>query len=544
MYAPFFGLRQEPFSIAPDPRFLFMSGMHREALAHLLYGLGAGGGFVLLTGEIGAGKTTVCRCFLEQVPPQHHVAYIFNPRVTVTELLQTICEEFHVTVAPGATGGTKPWIDALNHFMLQAHAAGHNCVLIIDEAQNLAADVLEQLRLLTNLETAERKLLQIILIGQPELRDLLASPALEQLAQRIVARYHLGALTAAETADYVRHRLAVAGQGGALPFDAGTLQLVHRLTGGVPRRINLLCDRALLGAYSREATRVDRRTVQQAAGEVFGGHRRPAVRRGLSRGAWVALAGIAALAIAGLVLVARQDEARPAASATPPAASVPARAASSAASAASASNAGPASLDLASVLQPDEAKAWRALARRWGSDLPDDAGDPCTAVRATGLACHRGTADLATLRQLDRPVLLLLAPEGGAAGRPAVLLALTDREATLSTATGPQPVPLDVLTRAWSGEFATLWRPPPDYRDPVIDRAASPAGEWLLMQLTRLQGDAPALNALRGDEALRQRVFAFQARHGLRLDGLAGPLTLMHVNHAAGVDEPRLSAPR
>src|SRR3990167_4128970 len=218
MYAPFFGLTQPPFSIAPDPRYLFMSERHREALAHLLYGVGGGGGFVLLTGEIGAGKSTVCRAFLEQVPRRCNVAYIFNPKLTVEELLRSVCEEFGVPWAhPGGGDPTvKDLIDPLNEYLLRTHAVGQNNVLIIDEAQNLSAEVLEQLRLLTNLETSERKLLQIILIGQPELRDMLARPELEQLAQRVIARFHLDALSEAETAHYIHHRLTVAGrpQGG------------------------------------------------------------------------------------------------------------------------------------------------------------------------------------------------------------------------------------------------------------------------------------------------------------------------------------------
>ncbi|HEX3139405.1 MAG TPA: AAA family ATPase, partial [Rhizobacter sp.] len=196
MYAKFFGLRQEPFSIAPDPRYLFMSERHREALAHLLYGLRGGGGFVLLTGEIGAGKTTVCRCFLEQIPKRCNFAYIFNPKLTVIELLKTVCEEFGIVVDPAHPHGetVKEYLDPINEFLLKTHAVGQNNVLIIDEAQNLSSEVLEQLRLLTNLETNERKLLQIILIGQPELRDSLARPELEQLAQRVIARYHLQSL--------------------------------------------------------------------------------------------------------------------------------------------------------------------------------------------------------------------------------------------------------------------------------------------------------------------------------------------------------------
>ncbi|MEO7007660.1 MAG: AAA family ATPase, partial [Caldimonas sp.] len=272
MYAQFFGLKQEPFSIAPDPRYLFMSKRHREALAHLLYGLNGGGGFVLLSGEIGAGKTTVCRCFLEQIPKNCNVAYIFNPKLTVNELLKSICDEFGIAVAPQGAGSAtvKDYLDPLNAFLLKTHAVGQNNVLIIDEAQMLSADVLEQLRLLTNLETNERKLLQIVLIGQPELRTMLAQPELEQLAQRVIARFHLKALSDAETTLYIRHRLAVGGMTRGMPFERHAIERIHVLSRGIPRRINLLCDRALLGAYARGTHRVTREIVDRAATEVFG----------------------------------------------------------------------------------------------------------------------------------------------------------------------------------------------------------------------------------------------------------------------------------
>jgi general secretion pathway protein A len=273
MYNKFFGLKQEPFSIAPDPHYLFMSERHREALAHLLYGVRSGGGFVLLTGEIGAGKTTVCRCFLEKVPRRCNVAYIFNPRQTVEELLESICHDFRIPrdgPAPERPLTARDHVAALNDFLLRTHGVGQNNVLIIDEAQSLSAEVLEQLRLLTNLETNERKLLQIILIGQPELRDMLARPELEQLAQRVIARYHLGALTARETSHYIQHRLAVAGLNRAMPFDAAAMQRIHALSRGVPRRINLLCDRALLGAYASGRAMADRAIVDKAAAEVLG----------------------------------------------------------------------------------------------------------------------------------------------------------------------------------------------------------------------------------------------------------------------------------
>jgi general secretion pathway protein A len=273
MYAKYFGLQREPFSIAPDPKFLFMSERHREALAHLMYGVRrSGGGFVLLTGEIGAGKTTVCRCLLSQMPKRCNVAYIFNPKLSALELLQTVCEEFHVPIERKTEGPVtaKDYIDNFNQFLLRTHAVGMNNVLIVDEAQNLEPDTLEQLRLLTNLETDERKLLQIVLIGQPELRDLLGRPELEQVAQRIIARYHLNALSLRETVGYLRHRLAVAGLVKALPFSKGAMKRIHERARGVPRRINLLADRALLGAYSKSEASVDAATVDQAANEVFG----------------------------------------------------------------------------------------------------------------------------------------------------------------------------------------------------------------------------------------------------------------------------------
>lgn len=310
MYTNHFGLKHEPFSIAPDPHYLFMSERHREALAHLLYGVRGGGGFVLLTGEIGAGKTTVCRCFLEQVPGRCNVAYIFNPRQSAEELLDSICDEFRIprTLPAGRLPTARDHVAALNEFLLRTHGVGQNNVLIIDEAQNLSAEVLEQLRLLTNLETNERKLLQIILIGQPELRDMLARPELEQLAQRVIARYHLDALTPRETAQYIQHRLAVSGLNGALPFDAASLQRIHALTRGVPRRINLLCDRALLGAYASGRPAVDVDIVDKAAAEVSGevpprargqGWRGPRMRLALALG--LGAVGGAALFGAGLL---------------------------------------------------------------------------------------------------------------------------------------------------------------------------------------------------------------------------------------------------
>ena len=303
----FFGLKQEPFSLAPDPRYLYMSKRHREALAHLLYGVGGGGGFVLLSGEIGAGKTTVCRCFLEQIPKRCNVAYIFNPKLTVLELVKSICDEFRIPVeAPlGQAATVKVYVDALNEFLLKTHAVGQNNVLIIDEAQMLAVEVLEQLRLLTNLETNERKLLQIVLIGQPELRTMLDRPDLEQLAQRVIARFHLKALSSKETEHYIRHRLSVAGMTRSIPFDRKALQRIHEIARGVPRRINLLCDRVMLGAYAHGKHSADVPMIETAAREVFGRSESSVPdRSGVGRGAGTGLIVATGVALAALLAFA------------------------------------------------------------------------------------------------------------------------------------------------------------------------------------------------------------------------------------------------
>lgn len=583
MYAPFFGLQHPPFSIAPDPRYLFMSERHREALAHLLYGLDAGGGFVLLTGEVGAGKTTVCRCFLEQIPSHCNVAYIFNPKLTVRELLRSICDEFGVPHKPTVPGGletVKDYIDPLNASLLAAHGAGRNTVLIIDEAQNLSADVLEQLRLLTNLETSERKLLQIILIGQPELRAMVAKPSMEQLAQRVIARFHLGALSPQETQQYIAHRLAVAGLTGPLPFDRGALRRVHALSHGVPRRINLLCDRALLGAYAAGARQVNRAIVNRAAREVFDAPASAAAARsarqaGLPRWALAglgAVAGAAAVAAAGWGMgvwpahrggpqvattgpgatvaqgAASSPGAKPPAAAAPaavlPASAVAASAPVAAAPAVPASSAAPSSaLDQFMQAQPaTDAPAWQALASAWGAALPAGA-DACATLPREGLRCYRNRrAGLNLVRQIDRPVLLALYPSEEAEAPVSVLLRGLDGDnATLEGGGRSLRVPVAELAQVWRGEIATLWRAPvgmPD-RGEITD---SPAGAaWLDQRLASKAAGGSGPGSKPVTPAQRQsRIHRFQLAQGVTPDGRAGPLTLMLLNRATGVNEPRL----
>ena len=594
MYASFFGLKHEPFSIAPDPRYLFMSERHREALAHLLYGVkGAGGGFVLLTGEIGAGKTTVCRCLLEQIPKRCNVAYIFNPKLTALELMKTVCDEFHVPYrdAGPAALTVKDYLDPLNAFLLKTHAVGLNNVLIIDEAQNLATGVLEQLRLLTNLETNERKLLQIVLIGQPELRTMLARPELEQLAQRVIARYHLGALTQAETAQYLRHRLAVAGLGTANPFSRRAMLRIHQRSRGVPRRINLLADRALLGAYADGVVRVDRSIVDKAAAEVFGPDER--VQRLRRLAPWALGAIVGAALSAGLALwwsaaataPAQAQRVKPAAPGAAGATTdVPAAAASgtgagtpapvlapasapvapvagvaavalsptlppAAASAAATATAAPLFLTAAELstrfASPSrrEADAWRELALLWRMALPEGGGDPC--VQPPPWQCFRSSnGGLALIRQLDRPGLITLRDDAGRT-LPAVLLALDDSSARLGIGTRALSVSLVSLANVWQGDFATYWQAPAGYQRVLGDGDSGELVARLATQLASVRGEPLPSGPQRYDAALKSRVQAFQLANGLRADGLAGPTTFMQLLRAAGDrSEPRLTGAR
>jgi general secretion pathway protein A len=586
MYTHFFSLKQSPFSIAPDPRYLFMSERHREALAHLLFGIGSGGGFVLLTGEIGAGKTTVCRCFMEQIPENCKLAYIFNPKLSVEELLLSICDEFGIALPPQGAGAVsvKGYVDAINAYLLASHAQAKNNVLIIDEAQNLSAEVLEQLRLLTNLETSERKLLQIILIGQPELRTMLARPELEQLAQRVIARYHLGSLSEAETGTYIEHRLAVAGATAIVPFPRRLMGLVHGLTKGVPRRINLLCDRALLGAYVENQPQVTRNILRKAAAEVFtgaeatgaqgvgfGGQQRwPLVAAGVVGGvvvsalAWqllsrdakpvvanaqAAVAGASAPAAAGAAgqagALAAVGTTSAAGAAGQGAAPVAAGATSSSAAGAAAGGAGTASVPgapaSAAEVKPsptDSAAALRQLASMWGLALPD--GDPCASAARANLRCLQTKGGIEELRQLDRPAMLRLHDDPVAANY-VLLTALDDKQATIVAAGGkPQKVGVDALSARLDGEFTTFWRAPRSWRDEVRSGDQGPDVDWLARRLSQIYDLKKPQENQPLDAALRKRLIEFQGAQNLKADGVAGPKTFIRLYQLGGVQEPRL----
>ncbi|MBC7601549.1 MAG: AAA family ATPase, partial [Ramlibacter sp.] len=506
----------------------------------------------------GTGKTTVCRLFLEQIPKDCNVAYIFNPKLTVIELLQSIGDEFHIDMPTqlGRPATVKDFLDPLNAFLLKEHAAGRNNVLIIDEAQNLEAEVLEQLRLLTNLETRERKLLQIVLIGQPELRAMLARPELEQLAQRVIARYHLGALTPDETAQYIEHRLDVAGLNRPMPFQRKALARIHELSRGVPRRINLLCDRALLGAFANNKPDVDRATVDKAAAEVFD---KPAATAtpGLARmtvvlalglivgaGLFAVLSRLTQEPVAAPVVAMTKPMAKAAAPLAPPVAappavipaSAPVVAATAAASAASAPVAAVAAPTAPPVLHSQIDAAWRELAKGWNAQVGE--GDPCRALVREQLQCFTRNVGLPMIRELGRPGIIKLDATSGSPSY-ALLTAVSRDTATLSAAGTEQTVTLAALAARWQGDFATLWRAPPGYTGLNIE-ARGATIDWIATKLAAIDKRAPPAGPRTLDNSLKTQLRAFQLSHGLEPDGQPGPMTFMQLNRAAGVDEPRL----
>jgi general secretion pathway protein A len=537
MYQHHFGLAEAPFSIAPDPRYLYLSQRHEEALAHLLYGVNAGGGFVLLTGEVGAGKTTICRCLLQQIPASCDVAYVFNPKLTVEELLSTICVEFGIA-CPAGNNSIKVYVDCINAYLLDAHAKGRHTVLIIDEAQKLSADVLEQMRLLTNLETDQRKLLQIILIGQPELVAMLERPELLQLSQRIVASFHLGPLTRPEVAAYVQHRLEVSGAKRQL-IPARLMGRLYRLSGGVPRLINLLCDRALLGAYTQGKEQVDAATLSQAAREAL---RRPtAQRRSMPRALPVALVLLAGAALA--VAVYQQDQRDTRTASVPRTPAVPApREAQPTDKTDTARPAAQLPDTLAwpadQPLSHSKATAYAALFRQWNADY--QGADACQEAERLGLRCRAARGGLDELRQLNRPAVLQLRDDRGQEFH-ATLTALEEHSATFAVGAQTKAISLDALAAQWSGRYTLLWRLPRDVHDIIRPGERGPAVAWLSRQLAQVQGQVAEANKdPLFDDLLVRQVKQFQLARGLVPDGAVGPQTVIRLAGVGDQSAPKL----
>jgi general secretion pathway protein A len=574
MYTGFFGLNEKPFAITPDPRYLFLSERHAEALAHLLYGVTESGGFIQLTGEVGTGKTTVVRSLLEQLPPDTEVALVLNPRLSPHEFLLAICEELRIALTLEDRGSAKAIVDSLNQHLLEAHADGRRVVLIVDEAQNLSPDVLEQIRLLTNLETAKQKLLQIILIGQPELRQLLARTDLRQLAQRVTGRYHLEPLDQKETRAYIRHRLRVAGGGGET-FTNGATSVIHHQARGIPRLINVICDRALLGAYSREQTRVTSATAARAAREVAG---KGNGIRAASRYWWLAAAGVLIVAAYAFAWFNLNQPTTPASAdaQTGTRNSRPAINPGPAASAAETPGESPAAIIteppaaavrngpktdgavaettatkplLAEFLDARQSltgtdTAFTTLLELWDVEYSPPSGRGCAVAESARLRCLYDRGTWGFLLNLNRPAILSLSAADGTPHQVVLSSVSANGTATLRVLDEQIEVSLVELMPFWLGDFLVVWKPASGTGRVLTPGSTGDDVVWLREALstvleTRIPADNPALY----DDGLRRAVERFQRTQRLIPDGVAGARTMIALSSAMGLPgRPQLSA--
>jgi general secretion pathway protein A len=518
VYTEFFALNEKPFSITPDPRYLYLSRLHADALAHLIYGISESGGFIQLTGEVGTGKTTLIRSLLEQLPEKTDIALILNPQLSAKEFLQTICGELGSSVS-GETS-VKSLLDTLNFHLLNAHAKGRRIVLIVDEAQNLSPELLEQVRLLTNLETAQRKLLQIILIGQPELRDILACPEMRQVAQRVTGRYHLQPLSREDTVAYITHRMRVAGCQRQV-FTASANRRIYRWSGGIPRLINVIADRALLAAFARETASIDGRLVAKAAAEVFGRPKAPRWRR------WVA-AGAAAsvLALGASAFLPRNENVVVASGAASPAE----RAEKPVGAEKDAVSTDGATASLTELLRDpgfaaDTGAALKDLFSVWNAHYQLEGGSACEQAERQELRCMYERGSISRLRRINRPAILTLT-DGQGGSRQVLLRGLGRHEAKIVSDGHSFTVDLTDLTRYWFGESLLLWRPSFREAKPLVPGMRDRDVLWLRDSLAKVQGEAtPDPSSALYDPSLEVRVREYQRQHLLTVDGIVGAQT-------------------
>ncbi|MFM4964527.1 ExeA family protein [Aeromonas bivalvium] len=518
MYTQFFGLSEAPFSISPNPKYLYMSERHGEALAHLNYGLQDGGGFVLLTGEVGTGKTTVSRCLLQQLPADTEIAYILNPSLTERDLLAAICDEYQLPYDKDAS--LKTLFDLIRDHLLANLAAGKRSVVLVDEAQHLLPGVLEQLRLLTNLETDEKKLLQVILIGQPELQQMLRQPLLRQLAQRITARYHLLPLSAGDLDAYVRFRLQVAGCVQPI-FTPKAIATLHRLSGGIPRLVNLICDRALIGAFARASHKVSHKDIAVAAYEVSGLRDEGSWQSGLA----VALAGALLVALGwwGWQLVGVFPE-RPRIKVE-----VPVTVDDTAEQQEQLTRA------INQALEPEV--AMQNLYKVWGYQTSREEASCDNAPRA-GLRCLEEEGSLADLQALQYPALISLNDELGGLYY-ATLTQLGPDKASLLIGKQSWQVERQWLEDNWGGSYTLLWRLPKGGVALIGSNAGAEQVQWLDTALSRAL-QQPERKVRRFDAQLKAKLQQFQREQGLTPDGIAGSNTLLRLNVMAGEPMPKL----
>lgn len=538
MYTQFFGLTEKPFSITPDPRYLYMSQRHADALAHLLYGISESGGFIQLTGEVGTGKTTLVRSLFEQLPDEADVALILNPELTTGEFLTAIAEELGIEVSGDRS--VKALIDGLNAYLLDAHSRGRRTVLIVDEAQNLGTEILEQVRLLTNLETPKQKLLQIILIGQPELREVLSRADMRQVAQRVTGRYHLEPLNQADTTKYVKHRMRVAGASGSV-FRPAAIREIFRRSKGVPRLINVVADRALLAGYAQESRSIDRGLVRRAAAEVFGDRRAGTWQRRLAAGA-AAAALASAAAVGALYWLDRFADVpgEPVAEAGLPAAPAPRLAEAREMLAVQepvedVRDTTPLADLLADPAVPkDTATAFATLFTLWGRSFEPESQPACQQAEVLNLRCWFQRGSVTYLRSLDRPAILNLIGEDGEQYQ--VVLQHMDAD-TASLAFGSQTVRTSLadLSRYWFGDSLMLWRPGALQGEDLAPGMEGEGVRWLRASLERIGGDSASGSVADTgssffDSDLEARVRDYQRQRRLSVDGIAGAQTQIAIN--------------
>jgi len=545
MYLKHFSLKEKPFSISPDPRFLFMSNRYREALTHLTFGVKEGGGFVLLTGEVGTGKTTVCRCLLQQLPENTRLAFVLNPKLNSVELLATICDELKIDY-PQDCQSLKILTDRLSDYLLNCYQQNLNVVVMIDEAQNLENEVLEQIRLLTNLETNQRKLLQIILVGQPELQEKLAHRSLRQLAQRVTARYHLKPLTRKETVAYILHRVRIAGCNRVL-FSRPSIELLHRKTQGVPRLINTICDRALIAAASRNKAGVDQKIMLEAVREVLGEfyleksrRQKDSRRLQLASLKWVAAGVMIALIASGAYWLGQQKaDAKVAAiqSKVQPESRLQAEPPSSV-------------VTPQDLLQNwigdqrwDTNGTWSMgnLLALWQIDYsPLEHGDACEFAASYGLRCARFNGYWQQLREFNRPAMLRFSA-GLQGDFWATLETLDGVNARMLFGENRVTIPMQQLALFWSGEYQLLWQAPPGFEKELKVGDQGQAVSWLSQTLNKLSDiQQPALS--RFTPALAQQLKAFQMQKKINADGIAGMQTIVKLNNESFSGLPTLTS--
>lgn len=556
MYKAFYGLSDNPFSIAPNPHYLFLSDRHREALAHLTYGLGETGGFVLLTGEVGTGKTTVSRCLLGQLPDNTDTAFILNPSLTELELLATLCDELKISYGENPT--LKQLTDHLSRFLLANHEKGRNTVLIIDEAQHLRAEVLEQLRLLTNLETDTKKLLQVILIGQPELQLLLKRQELRQLAQRITARYHLLPLNEDEIALYVLHRLQVAGRFEPL-FTRKAIKVLHKYSGGIPRLINLLCERALMAGYAQSKVPIDHHMVREAAAEVLG-EEEPQQNKLLWPSA-IAAALVVAFGVSYWLFTESPAVANVVnspvtqASQTTPAVTQASTQANSIQpeQTLAATQSAPVASEPQTLAAPDPSvrvlqeaikqsrsidTAFAGLFNVWGK-VPFKGLTACQSALEQGLSCYQQQGNWMSLTRLNYPAVVYLVDDNQQDFYGAVIAVDADQ---LLMQLGEQQLWVD---RAWfnqhfSGTFEILWQAPNLPMLEISQKSSPGQLQWLENALAHV-ANRPSRRVSQFDLKLENDLKAFQSQHGLKADGIAGNQTLVRLNLYLSDQGPRLT---